>query len=178
MSVSPPPSRKTAPNVRLVDPLKTQAATRAKQLGISLNALVAIAVRQYLDVQPQPSKPDADPLAALGGADPAFPSSIGHQLSSRPRARAENAAGAAVAARARGRGARLSVGARKPYGQPGPSFAGFRLRQGDDLRAFVTCPARAVPSGLVGAGFLQEYLRCEEYAEWFWRTYIQLPQGL
>ncbi|MET7140084.1 hypothetical protein M3S04_03870 [Xanthomonas sp. PPL139] len=178
MSVSPPPSRKTAPNVRLVDPLKTQAAARAKQLGISLNALVAIAVRQYLDVQHQPSKPDSAHLLALGGTDQAFPSSIGHQPSSRPRARAANVAGASVAARALGRGARLSVGARKPYGPPGPPFAGFRLRQGDELHSFLTCPARAVPSGLVGSGFLQEYQRCEEYAEWFWRTYIQLPQGL
>ncbi|SOU07168.1 hypothetical protein [Xanthomonas arboricola] len=42
-------ARKTAPNVRLVEPLTTEAATKAKTLGISLNALVSIAVRQYLD---------------------------------------------------------------------------------------------------------------------------------
>lgn len=37
-----------SPNVRLVDGLKIEAATYAANLGISLNALVAVAVREYL----------------------------------------------------------------------------------------------------------------------------------
>ncbi|MFC7521665.1 hypothetical protein ACFQS6_19695 [Xanthomonas populi] len=64
-------ARKTAPNVRLVEPLKTEASTKAKTLGISLNALVSMAVRQYLDGEkPQvPAKPH-DPLPQLVASSP------------------------------------------------------------------------------------------------------------
>jgi hypothetical protein len=41
------------PNVRLQEPLKTEAAGYAAGLGISLNALVAVAVRDYLDSRRQ-----------------------------------------------------------------------------------------------------------------------------
>ncbi|MCW0379671.1 hypothetical protein NB697_002517 [Xanthomonas sacchari] len=168
---APMPSRKTAPNVRLVDPLKTQAAAKAKDLGISLNALVALAVRQYLDGQPQPSKPEADPqtlLAALKAIDQAFASVDDQQRA--PRQPAASAVG--------GRGARLPIKPAKRKGPPPPPFAGFRRRHGTRLDTFLTCPARFVPCGLVGAGFKQEYERAEDYAERFWRTYIQAPQDL
>lgn len=39
----------SGPNVRLADPLKSQAAALARSQGLSLNALVAIAVRNHLD---------------------------------------------------------------------------------------------------------------------------------
>jgi len=41
----------SAPNVRLIDPLKSEAAGFARGLGISLSALVAVAVRDYLDAR-------------------------------------------------------------------------------------------------------------------------------
>ncbi|MBD4100507.1 toxin-antitoxin system HicB family antitoxin [Xanthomonas citri pv. citri] len=52
---APTSARKTAPNVRLVEPLKSEASAKAKSLGISLNALVSMAVRQYLDGQSSPA---------------------------------------------------------------------------------------------------------------------------
>lgn len=42
--------------LRFPDPLKTEASEYAESLGISLNALVAVALREYLDQrQPSPS---------------------------------------------------------------------------------------------------------------------------
>lgn len=41
----------TAVNLRLSPDLKSDAAAYAKSLGISLNALVAVAVRDYLDAR-------------------------------------------------------------------------------------------------------------------------------
>ncbi|MCC8595659.1 hypothetical protein LN475_03025, partial [Xanthomonas vesicatoria] len=64
-------ARKTAPNVRLVEPLKSEASTKAKTLGISLNALVSIAVRQYLDGQmPQQAAKQHDPVPQLVVSSP------------------------------------------------------------------------------------------------------------
>ncbi|CTP88097.1 hypothetical protein XTPLMG728_1793 [Xanthomonas translucens pv. poae] len=164
-------SRKTAPNVRLVDPLKTQAAAKAKDLGISLNALVSLAVRQYIDGQAAPSQPSSDDVLAqtlFAALDQALACPSPQRRA--PRQPAALAVG--------GRGARLPIKTVKRKGPPRPPFAGFRRRHGSELETFLTCPARSVPSGLVGAGFQQEYERSEGYAELFWRTYIQDPQGL
>ncbi|MDQ1093170.1 antitoxin component of RelBE/YafQ-DinJ toxin-antitoxin module [Xanthomonas sacchari] len=158
---APAPSRKTAPNVRLVDPLKTQAAAKAKDLGISLNALVALAVRQYLDGHPQPSKPDADPqtlLAALKAIDQAF-ASVDHQQRA-PRQPAASAVG--------GRGARLPIKSRK-VDKRYEVRSSCVERQGDALRCFVTCPHRHQPTGLLGASFAVEYGRSHEWHETRWR---------
>lgn len=44
----------TAVNLRLAVALKAEALEYAQSLGISLNALVAVAVREYLDVRKRP----------------------------------------------------------------------------------------------------------------------------
>ena len=53
----------TGPNVRLADPLKAEAAAYARRLGVSLNALAAVALREYLDRRAPPS-PWPAPAAA------------------------------------------------------------------------------------------------------------------
>ncbi|CEJ49127.1 conserved hypothetical protein [Xanthomonas citri pv. bilvae] len=76
---APTPARKTPPNVRLVEPLKSEASAKAKGLGISLNALVSMAVRQYLDGQS--GDPSRDPLVAalLAEVDKALATPPGRQ---------------------------------------------------------------------------------------------------
>lgn len=55
----------TGPNVRIADPLKAEAAAYARTIGISLNALVAVAVRDYLDARrPAVTAPAAAAVAA------------------------------------------------------------------------------------------------------------------
>ena len=59
------------PNVRVQDELKAEAVAYARSLGISLNALVAVALREYLDARrmsaalaPGPAiAPDSQPAA-------------------------------------------------------------------------------------------------------------------
>jgi hypothetical protein len=61
------------PNVRLVDGLKAEAAAYAAGLGISLNALVAVAVREYLDSKTRPhgsQSAQGDPREAKGRPEP------------------------------------------------------------------------------------------------------------
>lgn len=41
----------TAPSIRLADAIKSEATAYARSVGVSLNALVAIAVRDYLDAR-------------------------------------------------------------------------------------------------------------------------------
>lgn len=42
-----------ATSIRLPDPLKAEAAAYAASAGVSLNGLVCLALRQYLDALPQ-----------------------------------------------------------------------------------------------------------------------------
>lgn len=69
----------SALNLRLNDALKSEAVAYARSIGVSLNALVAVAVRGYLDARIVPSEPFAPPLplprqrGSAGGA-PAAPS--------------------------------------------------------------------------------------------------------
>jgi len=152
----PVPSRKTAPNVRLVDPLKTQAAAMAKDLGISLNALVAFAVRQYLDGQAAaPSQPHDD-----GALTQLLFAALDRELASPspPRRAPRQPAASAVG----GRGARLRTKTAKR--------TGLSYRQGSRLEIFLTCPARFVPTGILGASFHHEYLMAERYSERLWNS--------
>lgn len=64
----------SAPNVRLTDPLKADAARYARSLGISLNALVAVAVRDYLDARRQ--EPGEEPASSPPVARPAGPRTV------------------------------------------------------------------------------------------------------
>jgi preprotein translocase subunit SecA len=57
-----------APNVRLVDPLKGDATRYARNLGVSLNALVAVAVRDYLDARAPQAAAQATAAAAAAPA--------------------------------------------------------------------------------------------------------------
>lgn len=78
----------TGMTVRLPDPLKAEATGYAEGLGISLNALLAVALRDYLDrrrswAEPQP--PDLPPLEAyaedLGREpEPELPEAIAERL--------------------------------------------------------------------------------------------------
>lgn len=45
-----------ATSLRLPDVLKAEAARYAGDLGISINALVAVALREYLDKRPPPAR--------------------------------------------------------------------------------------------------------------------------
>lgn len=59
-----------ATSVRLPDVLKAEASRYAADLGISVNALVAVALREYLDRRParapgSPAGSDAPPSSAL-----------------------------------------------------------------------------------------------------------------
>ncbi|WP_131453060.1 hypothetical protein [Xanthomonas citri] len=155
MSVeAPTPARKTAPNVRLVEPLKSDASAKAKALGISLNALVSMAVRQYLDGQS--GDPGRDPLVAalLAEVDKALATPPGHQ-SRAPRQPGALALG--------GRGARSVRKPRKGVYICSP-------RQGSRLEVFLTCSARFVPAGILGASFHVEYLRAWAYSERLWNS--------
>ena len=156
------PSRKTAPNVRLVDPLKTQAAAKAKDLGISLNALVSLAVRQYLDGQAAPS--------SQAHADDALTqilfAALDRELASPspPRRAPRQPAASAVG----GRGARLpmkNLKVDKRYEVRSSCVE----RQGDALRLFCTCLHRHQPAGLLGASFAVEYGRSHEWHDRRWR---------
>ncbi|MFT4197195.1 MAG: SEC-C metal-binding domain-containing protein [Pseudoxanthomonas sp.] len=81
-------------NLRLADALKAEAMAYAGDLGISLNALVAVAVRDYLDVRKRGVVP-ARALALEAQALSAKPAPA------RPaRARAEPVASAPVKAHA------------------------------------------------------------------------------
>lgn len=56
--------------VRLPDSLKLEASAYADRLGISLNALIAVALRDYLDVrrgQIEPPPMDSPPLDVYAG---------------------------------------------------------------------------------------------------------------
>jgi hypothetical protein len=58
----------TAPSIRLADGLKSDATAYARGVGVSLNALVAIAVRDYLDAR---KSPPPVPTAASAQSAPA-----------------------------------------------------------------------------------------------------------
>ncbi|UKE52511.1 hypothetical protein KCU57_09810 [Xanthomonas translucens] len=165
----PTPSRKTAPNVRLVDPLKTQAAAKAKGLGISLNALVSLAVRQYLDGEnPQRQANQHDPVPGL------LASALGMQAAldatapvGAPRQPAASAVG--------GRGAPLLRRTKKTALE---SQRYVLRRHGGEVRGvpcsrmslFLLCPLRFVPTGILGASFQHEYVMAESYAERLWQN--------
>jgi hypothetical protein len=151
---APTPARKTAPNVRLVEPLKSEASAKAKDLGISLNALVSMAVRQYLDGQS--CDPARDPLVAtlFAELDKAMATPPGRQK------RALRQPGASALG---GRSAphlqlvstptdkRLLLRTTCAYRHPGPSYD-----------TFILCPLRHQPAGLLGAGFAVEYARSRD----------------
>lgn len=64
-----------ATSVRLPDVLKAEAARYAAELGISINALVAVALREYLDHRPpgrgaSESSPSGIPESPVGVAAP------------------------------------------------------------------------------------------------------------
>lgn len=52
-------------NLRLSPALKSEAAAYAESLGISCNALVAVALRDYLDARKSTRSQPADPEAGL-----------------------------------------------------------------------------------------------------------------
>ncbi len=77
----------TAVNIRLGDALKADACAYAKALGISLNALVAVAVRDYLDARKRdrvmPSSVGrAGAVAPVGARAPARPVGAAPSVSS------------------------------------------------------------------------------------------------
>jgi hypothetical protein len=63
-----------ATSVRLTEMLKVEAAAYASDLGISINALVAVALREYLDKRPArgpgSSAGPGVPSSRLGSAAP------------------------------------------------------------------------------------------------------------
>ncbi|AGH77616.1 hypothetical protein QT562_21570 [Xanthomonas citri pv. citri] len=152
---APTSARKTAPNVRLVEPLKSEASAKAKSLGISLNALVSMAVRQYLDGQS--GDPGRDPLVA------ALLAEVDKELAKAPAP--QNRAprlvpGGTIGS---GRGAR-------PIRKPRKGVYICSPRQGSRLEIFLTCSARFVPGGILGASFHVEYLRAWSYSERLWNS--------
>lgn len=170
---APMPSRKTAPNVRLVDPLKTQAAAKAKDLGISLNALVALAVRQYLDggmphhqhIEPDSARSPLAPASALRAA-------LGHTA---PSAAPRHVPGGTIGP---GRGAALRA---RPTKKAIPEASSSRYvlrRHGGEVRGlpcprmtvFLLCPLRVMPSGILGASFQSEYVAAESFVERLWQS--------
>ena len=50
-----------AMTLRLPDPLARRARRYAAELGVSLNALLAIALREYLDARAPTPRPDSPP---------------------------------------------------------------------------------------------------------------------
>lgn len=53
-----------ATSIRLPDPLKTDAAAYAERIGISLNALVAVALADYLTLRADPGRVATLPAVA------------------------------------------------------------------------------------------------------------------
>lgn len=164
-------ARKTAPNVRLVEPLKTEASTKAKTLGISLNALVSMAVRQYLDGEkPQvPAKPH-DPLPQLVASSPGMRNALDN---TRP------------AWASRQPGASAMGGRDAPLPGPGKNKLSVKARPGHTctnhggeirgmpcprMAVFLLCPDRVVPAGVLGASFQHEYVAAESYSERRWQN--------
>ncbi|OOW80186.1 hypothetical protein Xvtw_19885 [Xanthomonas campestris pv. vitiswoodrowii] len=165
-------ARKTAPNVRLVEPLKSEASTKAKTLGISLNALVSMAVRQYLDGE-KPHQPaeQHDPVPHLVASSPGMRKALDDsRLAGAPR----QAAASAVA----GRGAPLpprTTG--KRHGCEPAKF--FFTHHGSELIStglpsealalFLFCPHRTVPAGILGASYHHEYVMAGKHFETLWQ---------
>jgi preprotein translocase subunit SecA len=56
--------------VRLPDALKAEASTYADRLGVSLNALLAVALRDYLDHPARQGPGDTEPPDDLGDLPP------------------------------------------------------------------------------------------------------------
>ncbi|NMI52547.1 hypothetical protein, partial [Xanthomonas hortorum] len=160
-------ARKTAPNVRLVEPLKTEASTKAKTLGISLNALVSMAVRQYLDGEkPQvPAKPH-DPLPQLVASSPGMRNALDN---TRPAGASRLAPGGTIGS---GRDAPLPRRGTSKR-QMGNRLRFFFTPHGSELKStglpseslavFLFCPHRLVPAGIVGAAYHHEYVLASRY---------------
>ncbi|QNH21311.1 hypothetical protein HEP73_02229 [Xanthomonas sp. GW] len=175
----PVPSRKTAPNVRLVDPLKTQAAAKAKDLGISLNALVSLAVRQYLDGEkPQHQPKEHDPVPGL------LASALGMQAAldaTSPVGAPRHAPGGTIGS---GRGAPLPSRAKKATPESRSKFTFIphgglvRGMPNPAMTTFLLCPRRFVPTGILGASFQHEYVKAQDYQDRIWRRFHQKSQGI
>ncbi len=153
---APTPARKTPPNVRLVEPLKSEASAKAKGLGISLNALVSMAVRQYLDGQS--GDPSRDPLVAalLAEVDKALATPPGRQKRA-PRLVPGGTTGS-------GRGARpLRMTSTKVDKRYLLSTSCRERPIGPSFDTYILCSLRHQPSGLLGASFAVEYGRSLEF---------------
>lgn len=81
------------PNVRVEGDLKIEAATYAASLGISLNALVAVALRDYLDSRKRLA---ATPPAEAGGRMPPPPAEASPRLPVQPQEKRQPSVPAAV----------------------------------------------------------------------------------
>ncbi|MCD6673066.1 MAG: toxin-antitoxin system HicB family antitoxin [Burkholderiaceae bacterium] len=93
--------------LRIPESLKAEAAAYAASLGLSLNNLVAVALREYLDARPAPKAAAAAPLrvalpatpraaAEPGGADVASGTAKGSPADRlRAKAQVKRAAGSA-----------------------------------------------------------------------------------
>jgi preprotein translocase subunit SecA len=75
----------SAPNIRLADQLKGEATSYARAIGVSLNALVAVAVRDYLDARKAtPPGSPASVQTALAAATASAPVAHGPGIGEKP----------------------------------------------------------------------------------------------
>jgi len=68
------PRMVSSTSVRFPEPLKAEATAYAERLGISLNALCAVALRDYLDARNKQPEPEAE--QARPGVSATVPASI------------------------------------------------------------------------------------------------------
>ena len=74
-----------APSVRISESLKVEAASYAASIGVSLSALVAVALRDYLDRRRWPDGPAQGQAGAAPAAPAAAPVSVPHRVQPVPK---------------------------------------------------------------------------------------------
>lgn len=174
MSAPQAATRKTSPNVRLVDPIKSQAEAAARSMGVSLNALVSMAVSQYLSGdRPQsqaPCQPSVDPLPGLLASALGMKQALDATVPIGAAGTASAPACGGVSGPLPSRKMKTVKRSRSPRGSPNYAFV---YRVGDRLDLFLTCPARVRPPGIVGAAYVHEYRQAERYAETIWQRFYK-----
>lgn len=174
MSVPQASTRKTSPNVRLVDPIKSQAEAAAKSMGVSLNALVSMAVSQFLSAdRPQhhvPRQPPIDPVSGLLATAPGMTKALDATVPIGAAGTASAPASGGLSGPLPGHSMKSVKRSRPPRGCPNYAFS---YKHGDRLDLFLTCPARVRPPGIVGAAYVHEYRRAEIFAETIWQRFYK-----